>query len=81
MTRREKMIKAIRNNPKSVRFEDACNMARQLGFIHTGGKGSHRVFKKPGEPEQLNFQNRNDCIPPYQARQLLAMMRKYEVEK
>ncbi|MFO1428924.1 MAG: type II toxin-antitoxin system HicA family toxin [Candidatus Competibacteraceae bacterium] len=75
------MIEAIRNNPKSVRFEDACNMARPLGFIHTGGKGSHQVFKKPGEPEQLNFQNRNGCIPPYQARQLLAMMRKYEVEK
>ena len=45
------------------------------------GVAWHQVFKKPGEPEQLNFQNRNGCIPPYQARQLLAMMRKYEVEK
>jgi len=28
----------------------------------------------------LNFQNRNGLIPPYQARQLMAMMDKFEGE-
>jgi len=77
MTKREKLLSRIRNNPKTVRFEDACKMAQSLGFIYESGAGSHRVFKRKGEPLQLNFQNRNGYIPPYQARQLLAMIEKY----
>ncbi|ABA58699.1 hypothetical protein Noc_2241 [Nitrosococcus oceani ATCC 19707] len=77
MTRREKLLEAICTNPKAVRFEDACQAAKHLGFIHHGGKGSHRAFKRKGEPVQLNFQNRQGTIPPYQARQLIAMIRKY----
>ncbi len=73
-----RLLTTIRNNPKAVRFEDACKAAEHLGFIHKGGKGSHRVFKRKGEPVQLNFQNRRGYIPPYQARQLITMIEKYE---
>lgn len=77
MTRHEKLLAAIRSNPKAVRFEDACKVAESLGFRHKGGQGSHRAFGRPDEPELLNFQNRGGCIPPYQARQLIRMMDKY----
>jgi hypothetical protein len=80
MSRKEKLRAAIRANPHAVRFEDACKVALLLGFVHQGGKGSHRVFKRQGEPAQLNFQNRNGLIPHYQAMQLLTMMDKYEAE-
>ncbi|ADE14113.1 conserved hypothetical protein [Nitrosococcus halophilus Nc 4] len=72
-----KLLEAVCNNPKAVRFEDACKAAEYLGFAHRGGKGSHRVFKRKGEPVQLNFQKRQGYIPPYQARQLIAMIQKY----
>lgn len=77
MTRREKLLAAIRNNPRSVRFTDACRVAEAIGFVRAGGKGSHTVYAKSGEPTILNFQNRNGYIPPYQARQLMEMMDKY----
>ena len=77
MSRTEKLLDAIRANPKGVRFEDAGRAARLLGFVHEGGRGSHRVFKRRGEPVQLNFQNRGGYIPPYQARQLARMIEKY----
>jgi hypothetical protein len=77
MSKHEKLIAAIRANPKAVRFDDACKIALSLGFIHQGGKGSHRVFKRKGEATQLNFQNRNGLIPFYQALQLLAMLDQY----
>ncbi|QSA97115.1 hypothetical protein [Methylococcus sp. EFPC2] len=77
MTRREKLWTSIRNNPKGVRFEDACKVAEELGFVHKGGQGSHCAFSRTGEPVGLNFQNRNGFIPPYQARQLIEMMDKY----
>lgn len=77
MTRRDKLLAAIRNNPRSVRFADACKVAEAIGFVRAGGKGSHNVYAKSGEPTVLNFQNRNGYIPPYQARQLIEMMDKY----
>ena len=78
MTRRDKLLAAIRANPKGVRFADARKAAKTIGFVRAGGKGSHTVYAKTGEPTILNFQNRNGYIPPYQARQLIEMLDKYE---
>ncbi|WPL18048.1 hypothetical protein Thiowin_03099 [Thiorhodovibrio winogradskyi] len=77
MTQKEKRFAAVRRNPRAVRFDDACEIAVSLGFIHEGGRGSHRVFKRSREAVQLNFQNRDGLIPVYQARQLIAMIEKY----
>jgi hypothetical protein len=75
-----KLIEAIRNNPRDVRFDDACRIAIRLGFTGGAGKGSHRAFSRPGEPTGLNFQNRRGKIPSYQAHPLIAMIDKYEEE-
>jgi hypothetical protein len=77
VARDAKLLAAIRANPKKVRFSEACRAARLLGFVHEGGRGSHRVFKRKGELVQLNFQDRDGYIPPYQARQLARMIEKY----
>ena len=81
MTKREKLLTGICNNPKAVRFDDACRTAELLGFKHKGGQGSHRAFARPGEPELLNFQDRNGYIVPYQARQLIRMIERYSDDK
>ena len=47
MTKKEKLIASVLHNPKAVRFDDACKIALEIGFINQGGKGSHSVFK-PG---------------------------------
>ena len=77
MTKYARLIAALLNNPKTCRFEDACKIAEGLGFVHKGGRGSHRVFARRDEREALNFQNRNGYIPAYQARQLIGMLEKY----
>jgi hypothetical protein len=41
MTKKGKLIASVLQNPKAVRFDDACKVALELGFIHHGGKGSH----------------------------------------
>lgn len=78
MNQHTKLFASIRANPKAVRFADACKAAELLGFIHKGGRGSHKAFARTGEPVGLNFQNHGGNVPPYQARQLIAMMEKYE---
>ncbi|OFZ97967.1 MAG: hypothetical protein A2Z64_12670 [Betaproteobacteria bacterium RIFCSPLOWO2_02_67_12] len=77
MTQRAKLLAATRNHPKAVRFADACRAAEAIGFVRAGGKGSHTVYARAGEPMILNFQNRGGLVPPYQARQLIDMLDKY----
>jgi len=77
MSRKEKLLAAIRANPRAVRFDDACKAAELIGFVFHGGEGSHRVYKREDELMILNFQNRKGFIAEYQAKQLIQMMDKY----
>ncbi|MBS0432059.1 MAG: type II toxin-antitoxin system HicA family toxin [Proteobacteria bacterium] len=77
MNAKAKLLSGIVANPRQVRFASACKAAEMLGFVHKGGAGSHHAFARSGEPTGLNFQNRGGFIPPYQARQLIAMIEKY----
>jgi hypothetical protein len=81
LSQRDKLIAAIRSNPKDVRFDDACKVAGWLGFTGKGKGGtSHVAFSRTGEVDGLNFQNRDGLIPTYQARQLITMIDRYEDE-
>jgi hypothetical protein len=83
LSQAKKLLATIRNNPKDVRFDDACKAAELLGFTAKGNRGtSHHVFARPGERVQLNFQRRgNGKIVPYQAHQLINMIDKYEDDR
>ncbi len=54
MTQRNKLIENILDNPKNVRFDNACRAAEWIGFRCEGGKGSHWRYLRPGEPDGLN---------------------------
>ena len=77
MSKMEKLIRAMRNNPANVRFEDVCKVAESIGFHLRGQSGSHRTFARKGEQMLLNFQNVKGKAKPYQVRQLLDMVDKY----
>jgi len=79
MSKRDKLIKAIRNDPANVRFEDACKVAVCVGFELRGQVGSHRTYARSKEPVLLNFQNVKGMVKSYQVRQLIEMMDKYGV--
>jgi predicted RNA binding protein YcfA (HicA-like mRNA interferase family) len=79
MTRRQKPIEKIQNNPAGVRFQEICRLAEQLGFTKRGGKGSHIVYEKDGVGEILTFQDRKGMTKPYQVKQLLAVIDKYQL--
>ena len=82
MAQRDKLIQSILDNPKDVRFDDACKIATLIGFTGFDRSGSHNGFSRPNEIDQLDFQNRGGKIPPYQAKQLGKMIRKYwDLEK
>ncbi|MEK6544396.1 MAG: type II toxin-antitoxin system HicA family toxin [Elusimicrobiota bacterium] len=77
--RQEKLYAAIKNNPKNVRFADLCRLAEAFGFIRRGGKGSHCVYVRRGVAEIMNFQNVSGRVKPYQVRQFLGVIEKYQL--
>jgi hypothetical protein len=77
VSKREKLIQSVLDNHKDVRFDDACKVAEMIGFSAFDRGGSHNGYARPGEIEQLDFQNRDGKIKPYQAKQLQKMILKY----
>ena len=75
----EKLFQKIRNNPKDVRFRDLCKLVEKFGFVFKGGKGSHRVYGHPGIKEILNFQDVHGKVKPYQVKQFLSIVQKYDL--
>lgn len=72
MGKLEKLLEDARNAPQRLRFSDAILLAEAHGFTHARTNGSHTMFKRPGYPKLLNFQNVRGVVPTYQAKQLLA---------
>jgi hypothetical protein len=63
----------------NVAFAYARRLLEELGFEELRVKGSHHVYGRPGLPEQLNLQERGGQAKPYQLRQLVALIRRYDL--
>lgn len=73
------MFEELKRNPKNVRFERLCMIAKAFGFKFRGGKGSHRIYVKEGIEEMLNFQNVGGKAKPYQVKQFIKIIEKYNL--
>jgi len=63
----------------NVAFDDARRLLEALGFDELRVRGSHHVYARPGIEEQLNVQDRGGQAKPYQLRQLVALVRRYDL--
>jgi hypothetical protein len=57
-----------------MRFSELCQLAECYGFQFARGRGSHRLYKKPGRRELMNFQDDGGKAKEYQVKQLLAVI-------
>ena len=71
----EKLVKS----PNNIGFDFICIAAKLFGFHQRGGKGSHVIFVRKGVLEMLNFQNVKGKAKPYQIRQFLKIIEKYNL--
>ncbi|UCE36190.1 MAG: type II toxin-antitoxin system HicA family toxin [Thermoplasmata archaeon] len=79
MTDKFRLLERLKRNPKNVRFNKLCKAAEAFGFEYKGGKGSHRIYIHKGIKEMLNFQNVQGKAKPYQVRQLIKVIEKYNL--
>lgn len=76
---KQKIYEKLKRAPANIRFEEICGYAIDFGFVYKGGKGSHRIFVQEGLRELLNFQNVKGMVRPYQVRQFIKIIEKYNL--
>ncbi len=66
------ILELARRTPGGVRFADLCRLAECHGWVFARGRGSHRVYKRAGTLQMMNFQEgANGMAKALQVRQLL----------
>jgi len=76
---REEVYREFKGRVTNVRFEELCQAAESFGFKFKGGKGNHRIFVREGVKELLNFQDVRGKAKPYQVRQFIKLIEKYNL--
>lgn len=76
-----KILRAMENNPKGIRFKDLCQVCEQYFGPARQGGSSHRIYKTPwpGDP-RVNIQNDKGMAKAYQVKQVLEAIRKLKNE-
>jgi len=71
--------KAIRS-PASLRFEEMVRLVEAFGFRRARQRGSHHIFVHPNVRELVNIQDVNGMAKPYQVRQFLKLVERYNLK-
>ena len=77
---KKKLLKQIYNNNKNVQFNELIVIAEAFGFIPARSDGSHFIYKNEKINEWINLQNKNGEAKPYQIKQLLSLIEKYNLK-
>lgn len=64
---------------KNIRFAEATATAEAFGFRLDRISGSHHIYLHPNLPELVNLQNVKGKAKPYQVKQLLKIIEKYNL--
>lgn len=82
MTRRKllRILAAVRAGSNNISFSDMIALVEAFGFRLSRVSGSHHIFSHPMVQEQVNLQEVNGKAKPYQARQFLQLVDRYELE-
>ena len=79
MNRKKLLIRITSGALQNVAFKDMINLVKGFGFEVKNVSGSHHVFTHGNIPELLNFQEVRGEAKPYQIRQFLKLVEKYNL--
>ncbi|MHB9072554.1 MAG: type II toxin-antitoxin system HicA family toxin [Desulfobaccales bacterium] len=79
MNRRKLLKKLAQGDLRNVAFTDMVALVSGFGFTLKRTSGSHHIFAHPGIPELLNLQEVAGEAKPYQIRQFLRLIEKYNI--
>ena len=74
---KRKLLEKLIAGSKNIRFNEATTIAKAFGFRLDRISGSHHIFLHPDLPELVNLQEVKGKAKPYQIKQLLKIIEKY----
>ena len=80
MKRRKLLARLVTGAVQNVAFSDLQSLAIGFGFQLKRVSGSHHVYVHPAIPELVNLQDVGGQAKPYQIRQLLRLVERYNLE-
>ena len=80
MKPRRLLPRILAGEVNNVAFADLTRLLLALGFEEIGGRGSHRIFARPGVAELVNLQEEGGDAKPYQVRQVATLVRRYHLD-
>jgi len=80
MDRKRLLRRLSQGAVNNVHFGDLVDLAESLGFRLARASGSHYIYSHPAIPEMLNVQDVSGEAKPYQIRQLLRLVERYNLE-
>ena len=80
MQPRKLLARISRGDLQNVSFGDFCRLVEALGFSTIRTTGSHRIYGHPGIPELVNVQDFAGDAKPYQIRQVLRLIERYNLK-
>lgn len=75
-----KVLQKVLAGSKNVRFDDMVSLVQAFGFRLVRVSGSHHIFVHSKTPEPLNLQEVDGQAKPYQMRQFLKLVERYNLE-
>ena len=77
---KKKLLQQILNNQKNVKYNDFIVILEAFGFYRKRGEGSHNIYKNDTVSEIINIQNVDGEAKPYQIKQFLSIVEKYNLK-
>jgi predicted RNA binding protein YcfA (HicA-like mRNA interferase family) len=79
--RPRKLLRRIASgNYANVRFGDLTRLVEACGFELVRVSGSHHMFAHPDIPSLVNLQEVAGTAKPYQVRQVLRLLERYDLQ-
>jgi len=75
-----KLLAKILASPANVRFADMVGLVEAFGFRLSRINGSHHIFVHDAIPQLVNLQNVRGKAKPYQVRQFLKLVERYNLQ-
>ena len=77
---RQKLLKKLAQGAlRNVSFRDMVHLVEGFGFRLVRVSGSHHIFSHPGVAELVNLQEVDGEAKPYQIRQFIRLIERYNV--
>lgn len=78
--KKRKILQKLLAGSKNVRFSELVALVEAFGFHLSRINGSHHIFVHPQVPELVNLQEVDGKAKPYQIRQFLQLVERYNLE-